>query len=68
MKVSARNVLPGTVVDVTKGVTTTVVGIDVGGMVVTATITNQAADELQLQPGKKAYAIIKASDVIVGTD
>lgn len=68
MKVSARNVLPGTVVDVTKGVTTTVVGIDVGGMVVTATITNQAADELQLQPGKKAYAIVKASDVIVGTD
>lgn len=68
MKLSARNRLAGTVVDVKKGATTAHVRIDIGGQVVTAAITNEAADELQLAPGKKAYAVIKASDVMVGVD
>jgi len=68
MKLSARNRLAGTVVDVKKGATTAHVRIDIGGQVVTAAITNESADELQLAPGKKAYAVIKASDVMVGVD
>jgi molybdopterin-binding protein len=67
MKLSARNILPGTVVGVTKGQTTAHVRIDLGGgTIVTASITNEAVDDLALKVGDKASAIIKASDVIVG--
>jgi molybdopterin-binding protein len=49
------------------GATTTHVTIDIaGGVTVTASITNEAAEELQLKPGMKAFAVIKASDVMVG--
>lgn len=68
MKLSARNKLKGTIVEVKMGATTTHVKIDIGGAVVTASITNEAADELQLASGKTAYAVIKASDVMVGVD
>ena len=68
MKISARNTLKGTIVDVTKGQTTAHVRINVGGMVVTASITNEAVDELKLQKGQQAYAVIKASDVMVAID
>lgn len=68
MKLSARNVLKGTIVEVTKGQTTAHVRIDVGGSIVTASITNQAVDDLKLQKGGSAYAVIKASDVMVGID
>ena len=67
MKLSARNVLQGTVVDVTKGQTTAHVKIDIGGgRIVTSSITNDAVDELGLKKGDTASAIIKASDVIIG--
>ncbi len=68
MKLSARNVLPGTVVDITTGAVTSHVGIDVGGSIVTASITNDAVKELGLAIGERAYAVIKASDVMVGKD
>jgi molybdopterin-binding protein len=68
MKISARNTLKGTIVDVTKGQTTAHVRINVGGMVITASITNEAVDELKLQKGQQAYAVIKASDVMVAID
>ncbi|HEX2338797.1 MAG TPA: molybdopterin-binding protein [Hyphomicrobiaceae bacterium] len=68
MKVSARNMLKGKIVDVTKGTTTAHVKIDVGGIVVTASITNAAVDDLKLAKGKDAYAVIKASDVMIGID
>jgi len=68
MKLSARNQLKGTVVSVTKGATTAHVTIDVGGGVITASITNAAVDELGLAEGKQAYAVIKASDVMVGVE
>ncbi len=51
-----------------KGVTTTHVRIDIGGQTVTASITNESAEELKLAAGKDAYAIIKASSVMVGVD
>ncbi|MCB6178306.1 TOBE domain-containing protein [Rhodobacter sp. Har01] len=68
MKLSARNVLPGTVVWITSGAVTSHVRIDVGGILVTAAITNEAVEELGLKVGEKAYAVVKATDVMVGTD
>jgi molybdopterin-binding protein len=68
MKLSARNLLKGTIVEVKKGQTTAHVRIDVAGTVVTASITNEAVDELKLQKGQQAYAVIKASDVMVAID
>ena len=68
MKLSARNQLKGKIVDVKKGATTAHVRIDVGGQVITASITNEAADEMKLENGKTAYAIIKATSVMVGVD
>lgn len=66
MKISARNRLKGKVVEIQKGATTAHVRIDVAGTIVTASITNEAVDELQLTVGQEAYAIVKASDVMVG--
>ena len=66
MKLSARNQLKGKIVEVKKGATTAHVRIDIGGQIVTAAITNESVDELKLAPGKTAYAVIKASDVMVG--
>ncbi len=68
MKISARNQLKGTVVDVVKGATTSHVRIDIGGKVVTASITNEAVDELKLAKGQTATAVIKASDVMIAID
>ncbi len=68
MKISARNQLKGTVVDVVKGATTSHVRIDIGGKVVTASITNEAVDELKLAKGQIATAVIKASDVMIAID
>jgi molybdopterin-binding protein len=68
MKLSARNLLKGTIVDVKKGQTTAHVRIDIAGTVVTASITNEAVDELKLQQVQQAYAVIKASDVMVAID
>jgi molybdopterin-binding protein len=44
------------------------VKIDIGGAVVTSAITNAAVDDLKLAVGNDAYAIVKASDVMIGTD
>jgi len=68
MKLSARNILKGTIVDVKKGQTTAHVRIDIGGSVITSSITNEAVDELKLAKGQSAYAVIKASDVMIGID
>lgn len=66
MKLSARNVLPGKVVEVVKGQTTAHVRIEVGaGAILTASITNEAVDDLGLKPGDDASAVIKATDVMV---
>jgi molybdopterin-binding protein len=65
MKISARNVLAGVVKDIKKGSTTSHVTIDVKGLTVTASITNEAVEELGLTSGAKVSAIIKSSDVMV---
>jgi molybdopterin-binding protein len=68
MKISARNQLKGKIVEVKKGTTTAHVKIDIGGQTVTAAITNDSVDQLKLAAGQAAYAVIKASDVMVAID
>jgi len=69
MKLSARNQIKGKIVAVQKGQTTAHVRIDIGsGVVITSSITNEAVDQLKLVKGQKAYAVVKASDVMVAID
>ena len=69
MKLSARNQFKGKVVEVKKGATTSHVRIDIcGGNIVTASITNDSVDELGLASGKTAYAVVKASSVMVAVE
>jgi molybdopterin-binding protein len=69
MKLSARNVLKGKITAVVEGVTTAHIKIDVGqGIIITSSITVESAKELQLKTGDGAYAIIKASSVVIGKD
>jgi molybdopterin-binding protein len=66
MKLSARNQIEGNAAEVKKGQTTAHVRIDIGnGVTITASITNEAVDELGLKAGDQVVAIIKASDVMV---
>ena len=67
MKLSARNQIKGRITKVEKGQTTGHVHIDIsGGVTVHASITNEAIDDLALQVGDDAYAVIKSSDVMIG--
>jgi molybdopterin-binding protein len=67
MKLSARNQLKGKIVDVVNGATTSHVRIDIGGgVMVTSSITNEAVADLALAKGDDAWAVIKASDVMIG--
>jgi len=67
MKLSARNQLKGVVSEVRKGSVTTIVKIEVRNpAIISASITNEAADDLGIRVGEEAVAIVKASDVIVG--
>ena len=69
MKISARNILKGKVIDVRKDSIAAQVQVDVGGgNVVTSTITADSADRLALAPGKDVMVVIKASDVMLATD
>lgn len=68
MKISARNVLEGTIKEIKEGATTAHVLMDVKGLTVTAAITNESVEDLHLEVGKKVKAIIKSSDVMVATD
>ena len=66
MNLSARNQLAGTVTKITEGAVNGIVTIDVNGTPVSATISMNAIRELGLEPGKKAWAVIKATEVMVG--
>ena len=68
MRISARNQIKGTILEVTKGATTSHVRVDIGGQIVTSSITNEAVDELGLKAGGKAVVVIKASDVMIAVD
>lgn len=69
MKVSARNQLKGKIVELEKGVVNALVKIDIGGgNVISATISLDSVKELGLEKGKDAYAIVKATSVMVGVE
>lgn len=67
MKISARNVFNGTVKQLTHGAVNSEVVIQVaGGVEVVSIITKHSAESLGLAVGKEVYAVIKASDVMIG--
>jgi molybdopterin-binding protein len=69
MRISARNQIKGTVVEVKKGATTSHVRVDIGGgNIMTSAITNEAVDELGIKTGGKVIVVVKASDVMIAVD
>ena len=69
MKISARNQIPGTVKMIKKGPVSTEVVIAIsGGNEIVSSITTTSAEKMNLREGSKVYAIVKASEVMVGTD
>jgi molybdopterin-binding protein len=69
MRLSARNQIKGTVLDIRKGATTSHVRVDIGnGNVITSSITNEAVDELGIKANSHVTAVIKASDVMIAVD
>jgi molybdopterin-binding protein len=69
MRISARNQIKGTVVEVKKGATTSHVRVEIGnGQIVTSAITNEAVDELGIKVADRVTVVVKASDVMIGVD
>lgn len=68
MKLSARNQLKGTVVSIEEGAVNGIVTIDLGGARIKSVITMESIRDLGLEVGKEAYAVVKASNVMVGVD
>jgi molybdopterin-binding protein len=69
MRISARNQINGTVVEVKKGATTSHVRVDIGGgQIVTSSITNEAVDDLGIKAKGDVTIVIKASDVMIAVD
>ena len=69
MRISARNQIKGTVIDVKKGATTSHVRVDIGnGQIVTASITNESVDELGIKAKGSVIVVVKASDVMIAVD
>lgn len=69
MKLSARNQFKGTIVDIQEGAVNGIVKIDIGGgNVMVSTISMNSIKELGLEVGKTAYAVVKATSVMVGID
>ena len=69
MKISARNIIPGKVTSLKKGPVSSSVTLEIApGIEIVSSITSDSAASLKLKKGQKAYAIIKASSVIIGAD
>jgi molybdopterin-binding protein len=69
MKISARNILKGRIKAVKPGTVNTEIVIELpGGAEIVSIITKDSADSLGLAPGKEVYAIIKATNVMIGVD
>lgn len=69
MKISARNQIKGKIVEIEEGVVTARVVLDIGnGNKISSSITMNAVKELGLKVGGEAYAIVKASSVMIGVD
>lgn len=68
MKISARNQFPGKITQVNEGAVNAIVTLDVNGTPLTGTISIAAVHELGLQPGKEAFAVVKATEVMIGLE
>jgi len=69
MRLSARNVLKGKITRVKTGAVNSEIVLELTkGVEVVSIITKESADKLQLAPGKEAYAVIKASNVMIAID
>ena len=68
MRISARNHIRGIVVEMKKGVTTAHVRVDIGGNIVTSSVTNEAVDDLGIKVSDYVTVVIKASDVMIAVD
>jgi molybdopterin-binding protein len=68
MRISARNQIKGTVIEVKKGATTSHVRVDIGGQIITSSITNEAVDELGVKAKGHVIVVVKASDVMIAVD
>ena len=69
MKFSARNQLKGTVTEIQDGAVNAIVKVDIGGgNIISSVITMASVRELGLKVGSTAYAVIKASNVMIGVD
>ncbi|MGP1373768.1 MAG: TOBE domain-containing protein [Almyronema sp.] len=69
MQISARNTLKGTVKSIEVGAVNTEVVLEISpGLEISAVITKASAERLELAVGSIAYAVIKASDVMVAID
>ncbi len=68
MRISARNQIKGTVVEVKKGATTSHVRVDIGGGQILTSSTNEAVDELGIKAKSAVTVIVKASDMMIGVD
>jgi molybdopterin-binding protein len=69
MQISARNVLKGRVKKVTPGAVNSEIILEIeGGLEMVSIITKSSAERLGLKPGKEVYAIVKASNVMIGID
>lgn len=69
MKLSARNQLKGTIKEIENGAVNAIVKLDIGGgNIISATISMDAVKSLNLAVGKKAYAVIKSTSVMVGVE
>jgi len=69
MRISARNQIKGTVVEVKKGATTSHIRVDIGnGQIVTSSITNESVDDLGLKSGGAVTVVVKSSDVMIAVD
>ncbi len=69
MRISARNQIKGTVLDVARGATTSHVRVDIGGgQIMTSSITNEAVDDLGIKANGKVTVVVKASDVMIAVE
>ena len=69
MKLSARNLLKGKIVNVVKGAVNSEVTLELpGGDQIVSMITNTSVETLNLRDGADAYAVIKASNVMIAVD
>lgn len=68
MKLSARNVIAGTVTEIESGAVNAVVKVDIGGNVLTSVITMDALAELGIAVGSPVHAVVKSSSVMLAVD